>query len=226
VLGLLGRTGSGKSTLARLLLRFHDPAAGSVSVGGVDLRELSADALRGRVAFVTQEVQLFRASVRDNATLFDSDVSDARLREAIDALGLRSWLERLPAGLDTFLAGHGGEGVGLSAGEAQLLALTRVFLKDPGLVVLDEPSSRLDPQTERLLERALDELLARRTAVVIAHRLSTIERADTVLILEDGRPVERGPRAALARDPGSRLAALLRTGPGRGNGSSAPEGGG
>jgi ATP-binding cassette subfamily B protein len=134
-------------------------------------------------------------------------VPDARLIEALHALGLARWLARFPAGLDTPLSG-----ATLSAGEAQLVALARVYLKDPGLIVLDEASSRLDPATEALLGHALDRLLAGRTALIIAHRLSTLARVDEILILELGRVVEYGQRAALAADPGSRLSALLRTG--------------
>ena len=127
----------------------------------------------------------------------------------LDDLGLGPWLRSLPHGLDTDLTA-GGQGV--SAGEAQLLAMARVYLKDPGVVVLDEASSRLDPATERLLERALDTLLADRTCIIIAHRLATVRRADDVLVLQEGRIVEHGPRAALEADPHSRFAALLRTG--------------
>jgi ATP-binding cassette subfamily B protein len=156
-------------------------------------------------------VQLFRATVRDNLTLFDPSISDERILEALDRLGLSAWLARLPVTdsdnlLDTELAPGG---MGLSAGEGQLLAFARVFLRDPGLVILDEASSRLDPGTERLLERAVDGLLAERTAILIAHRLSTVERADDIAIVEDGRIVEHGPRAALAADPTSRFRALL-----------------
>jgi ATP-binding cassette subfamily B protein len=158
---------------------------------------------------VTQAVQLFHASVRDNLTFFDLTVSDARILAVIDELGLREWFDRLPDGLGAMLAPGGG---GLSAGEAQLLAFTRVFLKDPGLVILDEASSRLDPATEALLSRATDRLLANRTGVIIAHRLATVQRADEILILDDGRIAEHGPRAALAADPESRFARLLRAG--------------
>jgi ABC-type multidrug transport system fused ATPase/permease subunit len=129
--------------------------------------------------------------------------------EVLDHLGLRDWVEALPDGLDTSLQAGGG---GLSAGQAQLLAFTRIFLRDPGLVVLDEASSRLDPATEALIERAVDRLLAGRTAVIIAHRLGTVTRADDILILEDGQVVEFGRRVELASDPESRLAQLLRTG--------------
>jgi ATP-binding cassette subfamily B protein len=124
-------------------------------------------------------------------------------------LGLMSWYNTLPAGLDTKLGPGGG---GLSAGQSQLLAFARVFLHDPGLVILDEASSRLDPATERQVEQAVDRLLAGRTAIVIAHRLGTVQRADTILILEDGRPVEIGARTALAGDPHSRFAHLLHKG--------------
>jgi ABC-type multidrug transport system fused ATPase/permease subunit len=188
---------------------------------------------------VTQEVQLFRASVRDNVSFFDPAVADAQILDAFDQLGLTPWLETLPNGLDTVLGAGGGTGgaagvasgtappgadgaapadaaatweAGLSAGEAQLLAFARVFLRDPGLVLLDEATSRLDPATERLIERAVDRLMAGRTAIVIAHRLATVARADSVLVLEGGRLAEWGSRAALAADPGSRLSGLLRAG--------------
>jgi ABC-type multidrug transport system fused ATPase/permease subunit len=209
VLGLLGRTGSGKTTISRLLFRLHDVVEGAVRLGGIDVRDVRLESLRGRVGLVTQDVQLFQATLRDNVALFDDSVPDARLREVFEDLGLDEWLRALPEGLDTLL---GAGGRGLSAGEAQLVALARVFLKDPGLVVLDEASSRLDPATERLLERAVTSLLEGRTGVVIAHRLTTVERADRILILEDGAVVEAGRREDLARDPASRLTRLLRAG--------------
>jgi ATP-binding cassette subfamily B protein len=158
---------------------------------------------------VTQEVQLFQASIRDNLTFFDSAVDDGALEQALRELRLWEWVQARPEGLDTMLTAGGG---GQSAGEAQLLAFARVFLRDPGLVVLDEASSRLDPATENLLERAVDRLFAGRTAIVIAHRLRTVQRADDILILEDGRVVEYGPRTALAGDTRSRFAQLLQAG--------------
>ena len=209
MLGLLGRTGSGKTTISRLLFRLHDPNAGVVRLGGVDVREPAVDDLRSRIAIVTQDVQLFAASLRDNVALFDPSVSDGRLHAVFDELGLGHWLRDLPAGLDTQLGPHGR---GLSAGESQLVALARVFLKDPGLVILDEASSRLDPATERLLEGAIARLLDGRTAVVIAHRLATLDRADRILMIEDGAVAELGGRAALAADPASRFSRLLRLG--------------
>ena len=209
VLGVLGRTGSGKSTLTRLLFRLYDPSQGRVQIGGQDLRAVAQADLRARVGLVTQEVQLFQASLRDNLSFFDTALPDDRLRAALSELRLEGWAAGLPEGLSTQLAAGG---QGLSAGEAQLLAFARVFLKDPGLVILDEASSRLDPATEALLEQAVGRLLAGRTAIIIAHRLRTVQRADDILILEEGRVVEYGPRAALAADPGSRFARLLQTG--------------
>ena len=209
VLGLLGRTGSGKTTLARLVFRLYDPDVGRVSLGGIDVRQPKLTDLRQRVAIVTQDVQLFQASVRDNLTFFDRGVSDERIREAIEALELLDWYRSLPKGLDTRLE-TGGQG--LSAGEAQLLAFTRVLLRDPGLIILDEASSRLDPVTERRIERAIDKLLQDRTAIVIAHRLDTVHRADEIMILEEGTMREYGERERLAGDPNSRFYSLLQTG--------------
>jgi ATP-binding cassette subfamily B protein len=209
VLGVLGRTGSGKSTLTRLLFRLYDPALGEICLGGTDIREVSLVDLRARVGMVTQDVQLFQASVRDNLALFNRSIDEVRLRKALEDLRLWSWVESLPKGLDTPLAAGG---QGLSAGEAQLLAFARVFLKDPGLVILDEASSRLDPFTEALLERAIDRLFQDRTAIIIAHRLQTVQRADQILILENGRVAEHGPRRELASDPRSRFYSLLKTG--------------
>jgi ATP-binding cassette, subfamily B, bacterial len=209
VLGLLGRTGSGKTTLTRLLLRLYDPTEGAVRLGGVDLREVPNAELRARVAIVTQDIQLFSASVRDNLTFFDATIPDTRIMAALDTLGMGEWVRALPSGLDTPLAAGG---TGLSAGQAQLLAFARAFLRDPGLIILDEASSRLDPATERRLEQALTRLLQGRTAIIIAHRLGTLDRVDQIMILEEGRVRERGPRAELARDPSSRFAELLRVG--------------
>ncbi len=209
VLGVLGRTGSGKTTLTRLLLRLYDPTVGTVRLGGIDLRRVPNADLRARVAIVTQDIQLFSATVRNNLTFFDPAIPDAQVMAALDTLGMGDWVRALPDGLDTLLASGG---TGLSAGQAQLLAFARAFLRDPGLIILDEASSRLDPATERQLEQALGRLLHGRTAIIIAHRLGTLERVDHIMILEDGRVRERGLRAKLVRDPDSRFAQLLRVG--------------
>jgi len=208
-LGVLGRTGSGKTTLTRLLFRLYDPASGVIRLDDNDLRAASLSDVRSRVGMVTQDVQLFQATLRDNLTFFNPRLRDEQLERALKELSLWEWAVSLPDGLNTRL---GAGGLGLSAGEAQLLAFTRVFLKDPGLVILDEASSRLDPATENLLERAIDRLFANRTALIIAHRLQTVQRANDILILDEGRVAEAGPRLALAHDPHSRFYGLLQTG--------------
>jgi len=207
--GLLGRTGSGKTTLSRLLFRLYDPSTGNIHLAGTNLRDLTLRALRRRVGMVTQDVELFHATVRDNLTLFDDSIPDEMLLAILEDLGLSAWYASLPDGLDTLLEASGS---GLSAGEAQLLAFARVFLKDPGLVILDEPSSRLDPVTEHLIERAMERLLRNRTAIIIAHRLGTVQRVDEIMIMDDGAIIEHGPRADLASNPSSRFYRLLQTG--------------
>ena len=209
VLGLLGRTGSGKTTLTRLLTRLYDPQAGTIELGEKDIRSVRPDGVRQRVGMVTQDVQLFQAALRHNITFFDRGVPDGQILQVIRELGLWEWYAGLPEGLDTRL---GAGGWGLSAGEAQLLALARVFLKDPGLVILDEASSRLDPATERLLERAISRLLRGRTGLVVAHRLATVQRVDEIMLLEGGQIEEYGPRERLASDPNTHFARLLQTG--------------
>ena len=204
-LGLLGRTGSGKSTLIRLISRLYDPASGTVRLGGVATTEAELNSLRSRVAVVTQDVQLFQASVRDNLTFFDAGIVDERVREALAEVGLLAWAESLPEGIHSSLPAGS-----LSAGEAQLLAFARVLLQDPGLIILDEPSSRLDPATEARLSAAMTRLLAGRSAVVIAHRLGTVARADDILVLGGGQVLEFGRREVLAGQPGSHYARLLR----------------
>src|SRR5829696_1490584 len=207
-LGVVGRTGSGKTTLGRLLLRFWDVDAGAVRVGGVDVRDLTTAALRDRLTVVTQDVDLFRASLRDNLTLFGArPASDEDLHAVLRRVGLERWAATLPDGLDTFVAG----GHGLSAGEAQLVAFARAFLDDPDVVVLDEASSRLDPVTEARIAGATQELLRGRTAVIVAHRLETLASVDEIAVLEAGAVVEHGRRGVLAADPTSRFGRLLRT---------------
>ena len=209
VLGLLGRTGSGKTTMTRLLFRLYDPASGVVRVGGEDISRMPVTRLRRHISMVTQDVRLFHGTVRDNLTFFDESIPDERLVEVIDELRMRPWLDSLPDGLDTRLLSEGG---GLSAGEAQLLAFARVFLKGSGVLILDEASSRLDRSTEQMIERAVDRLVRDRTVIVIAHHLATIRRCDEVLILEQGRVVEHGERERLAADGTTQFHRLLQTG--------------
>ncbi|GGS33309.1 ABC transporter ATP-binding protein [Deinococcus knuensis] len=205
--GLLGRTGSGKTTLTRLISRLYDATAGEITLGSVNITHTPLKELRRRVAVVTQDVQLFQASVRDNLSFFDPTVTDAQVEAALHEVGLGLWLSRLEQGVRTPLPTGS-----LSAGEAQLLAFARVMLRDPSVIILDEPSSRLDPATEALLTAAMTRLLSGRTAIIIAHRLDTVARADRILVLGGGEVLEDGPRADLARDPSSHYAALLRAG--------------
>jgi ABC-type multidrug transport system fused ATPase/permease subunit len=208
VMGLLGRTGSGKTTLTRLLFRLYDPDTGVVKLNGRSLPTIPLAQLRQQVGIVTQDVQLFEANVRDNLTFFDETVGDEAITAVLHDLGLQQWLASLPDGLDTVLQANNG----LSAGEGQLLAFARAFLQEPRLVILDEPSSRLDPATEQLLERAVDKLLHRRTGIIIAHRLATVQRADVIMVMGNGRILEYGRRAQLAADPNSHFYQLLHSG--------------
>ena len=213
VIGLLGRTGSGKTTLTRLLFRLYDPDQGRIRLGNdgrlLDITQLPPQELRRKVGMVTQNIQLFHATVRENLTFFDDSIPDEHILEAIQDLGLGTWFKSLSKGLDTELSSGGG---GLSAGEAQLLAFTRIFLRDPGLVILDEATSCLDPATEHLIEQAVDKLVQNRTAIIVAHRLGTVQRADEILILEDGQIIEYGERLHLMGDPDSHFYHLLETG--------------
>ncbi|MFQ5420835.1 MAG: ABC transporter ATP-binding protein, partial [Anaerolineae bacterium] len=213
VLGLLGRTGSGKTTITRLLFRLYNIQMGQIRLGSgsdaIRIQDAPLRELRQHIGMVTQDVQLFRATVRDNLTFFDRSITDEQILAVIHDLGLAKWLESLTDGLDTELQT---EGSSLSAGEAQLLAFTRVFLKDPGLVILDEASSRLDLATEQLIERAVDKLLANRTGIIVAHRLATVERAHKIMILGNGRIQEYGFYNQLISNPTSQFNHLRQTG--------------
>ena len=206
-LGLLGRTGSGKTTISRLLFRLYEINNGQIRVAGKPIEQIRLNDLRNRIGMVTQDVQLFNATVRENLTLFDPEITDNRILSVIEELELSEWYQSLPNGLDTLL-----EGTGLSAGEAQLLAFARVFLKDPKIVILDEPSSRLDPATEQRIDSAVQRLLKGRTSIIIAHRLGTVQQVDEIMVLADGEIQEHGDRKRLVQDPDSVFSQLLKTG--------------
>jgi ATP-binding cassette, subfamily B, bacterial len=206
---LVGATGAGKSTIAKLVARFYDPTRGSVELDGVDLRRVADAELRRAVVMVTQENFLFAGSVADNVGLGRPAASRAEIEAAAAAVGADEFIAALPEGYDTDVRKRGGR---LSAGQRQMVAFARAFLADPAVLVLDEATSSLDIPTERAVQRALESVLAERTALIIAHRLSTVLIADRVLVVEDGRIVEDGPPEELIEEPsGGRFAALHRT---------------
>lgn len=188
-LALVGPTGAGKSTLAKLMARLYDPQDGSVSFGGVNLRDASMEDLRGRIVVIPQEGFLFDGSVRDNLLIAKPDATEAELLAALNRLGLRERFEALPEGLDTEVRERGSR---LSAGERQLVALSRAALVDPAVLVLDEATSNLDPGTEMLIEAALERLMVGRSVIVVAHRLSTVQRADKIAVVADAQISEIG----------------------------------
>jgi ATP-binding cassette subfamily B protein len=204
---LVGTTGAGKTTIAKLIARFYDPIAGSVTLDGVDLRNIAQTELRRHVVMVTQENFMFSGTIADNIRIGRPDATDAQVRAAAAAVGADRFIESLPDGYDTDVAKRGGR---LSAGQRQLVAFARAFLADPAVLILDEATSSLDIPSERMVQRALETVLADRTALVIAHRLSTVQIADRVLVLEHGHIVEDGPPHELIDRAEGRYAALHR----------------
>ncbi|WP_348536972.1 ABC transporter ATP-binding protein [Nocardioides sp. 503] len=205
---IVGETGSGKSTFAKLLTRLMDPSQGAVLLDGVDVREIGEVSLRRSVVLVPQEGFLFDDTLRANVRYGRLDATDDDIRASADELGLTDWLDGLPRGLDTRV---GQRGESLSAGERQLVALLRAHLADPDLLVLDEATSAVDPQLEMRIGRALERLMGGRTSVTIAHRLSTAEGADEVVVVDQGRVVQRGHHSVLAAETGSVYANLHRS---------------
>ncbi|MDN5717986.1 MAG: ABC transporter ATP-binding protein/permease, partial [Janibacter sp.] len=204
---LVGSSGAGKSTTASLLPRLYDVTSGSITIGGVDVRELSAQALRSTVGVVTQDGHVFHESIRANLSLAKPGATDAELYEAIDGAQLHDVIASLPDGLDTLV---GERGYRLSGGERQRLTIARMLLAAPEVVVLDEATSALDSTNEAAVQQALSRAMSGRTAMVIAHRLSTIRQADTILVVEAGRIVESGSHTELLA-LGGRYAELYAT---------------
>jgi ATP-binding cassette subfamily B protein len=193
-LALVGPTGAGKSTVAKLAARFYDPTSGSVTFGGVDLRDATNRSLRERVVVVPQEGYLFQGTVLDNIRLARAEADETEVRLALQAIGIADRFESLPDGLRTEVNERGTR---FSAGERQLISLARAALVDPAVLVLDEATSSLDPGTELLVEHAIEQLMAGRTVVVIAHRLATARRCDRVGMVSGGRLVELGSHPEL-----------------------------
>ena len=195
-IALVGATGAGKSTLASLLPRFYElkDGDGRISVDGKEIREYGIRALRENIGLVTQESFLFNGSIRENLLMGKPSATDAELWRAVEAANAREFIERLPDKLESIV---GERGVKLSVGEKQRLSIARALLKDPPILILDEATASVDTATERLIQEALEHLMANRTSIVIAHRLSTIVRADQILVLDHGRIIERGTHEEL-----------------------------
>ncbi len=206
VVALVGPSGAGKSTLAHLLLRFMEPNAGQISVGGEPLDDWPADAWRRHIAWVPQQPVLFAGSVAENIRLGRPDASPDEVRAAAALAHADGFIAALPQGYSTPL---GERGARLSGGQAQRIALARAFLVDAPLVILDEPTAHLDPALQRHMDESMARLVRGRSALIIAHRLDTAARADRVIVLDGGQVVEQGPPAALAESGGA-YARLLR----------------
>mgnify|MGYP000704607326 CR=1 FL=1 len=207
LIALVGPSGAGKTTITTLLARLYDPSSGTVRLQGVDLREATLASITASVGVVTQESHLFHDTIRANLLYARPDATEEQMRQALQAAQILPLIEALPQGLDTVV---GDRGHRLSGGEKQRIAIARLLLKGPGLLVLDEATAHLDSESELAVQRALDTALAGRTAIVIAHRLSTIRRADQILVVDDGRIVERGRHQELLA-AGGVYADLYRT---------------
>jgi ABC-type multidrug transport system fused ATPase/permease subunit len=188
-LAIVGTTGAGKSTIIKLLPRLYDPQQGAVRIGGVDVRALDRAALRRRIVVVSQDVFMFSGTLRENLGLGAADVSDERLLEAARRVGADRVIAARPQGLDAPVIERGGN---FSTGERQLIAFARALARDPEILILDEATASVDPETERVIERGIAELMRGRTSIVIAHRLSTIKRASRIVVLHRGELAEEG----------------------------------
>jgi putative ABC transport system ATP-binding protein len=197
---VVGETGCGKTTFAKLLSRMADPTCGRILLSGVDLRQVAPTSRREAVRMVPQDGFLFDTTIRENIRYGEEGATDADIMESLRSLGLDEWVVNLPDGLETAV---GERGESLSVGERQLVALARAQMASPGLLILDEATSAVDPETERMVGDALERLAEGRTTVTIAHRLSTAEAADTVLVFDRGRVVERGHHAELLAKGGT-----------------------
>ncbi len=207
VVALVGRSGAGKTTVTDLVARFHDPTRGRIVLDGSDIRDFRLNTYRDLLAIVQQEVFLFDGSVRDNIAYGRHDATSAEVEDAARRANAHEFIEKLPAGYETFV---GERGVKLSGGQQQRLAIARAFLKSPQILILDEATSNLDTESEQLIQASMASLLAGRTTFVIAHRLSTVRRADMILLMEEGRVIERGAHEELMEARGVYYEMVLR----------------
>ncbi len=207
VIALVGRSGAGKTTVTDLVARFHDPTRGRIALNGTDIRDFRLTTYRDLLAIVQQEVFLFDGSVRENIAYGRHDATLAEVEDAAVRANAHEFIVRLPDGYDTFI---GERGVKLSGGQRQRLAIARAILKSPQILILDEATSNLDTESEQLIQESMTSLLAGRTTFVIAHRLSTIRRADVILLMEDGRIIERGTHEELMESQGAYYGMVLR----------------
>jgi ATP-binding cassette subfamily B protein len=204
---VVGPSGAGKSTLFQLLLRFYDPQAGAIMLDGVDIRDLDLQVLRSAIGIVPQDTVIFSADAMENIRYGRPAASDEEVIAAAKMAAAHEFIERLPEGYKSFL---GERGVRLSGGQRQRIAIARALLKNPPLLLLDEATSALDAESERLVQAALEAAMVGRTTLIIAHRLATVQRADRIIVMEDGRIVETGTHASLVALGGvyANLAAL------------------
>jgi ATP-binding cassette subfamily B protein/subfamily B ATP-binding cassette protein MsbA len=207
VVALVGRSGAGKTTITDLVARFHDPTSGRILLNGTDIRDFRLKSHRGLLALVQQEVFLFDGTVRDNIAYGRHDATDAQVLDAARRANAHEFIEKLPNGYDSII---GERGVKLSGGQRQRLAIARAILANPQILILDEATSNLDTESEQLIQASMSDLLAGRTTFVIAHRLSTIRRADLILLMEEGRVIERGTHEELMELRGAYHAMVLR----------------
>ena len=207
MVALVGPSGAGKTTITHLVARLYDVGGGAVRVGGRDVRDLTLQSLEDAVGYVTQDAHMFHDTIRENLRYAAPDASDEQIWSALEAARIATLVRSMPDALETVV---GDRGYRLSGGERQRLAIARLLLKAPGIVVLDEATAHLDSESEYAVQRALDEALEGRTSLVIAHRLSTVRNADEILVVDDGRIVQRGTHAQLIAE-GGLYADLYRT---------------
>lgn len=204
-LGIIGRTGSGKTTLVKLLAKIYTAQKGSIRINQQDISDISIKSIRENIVYVSQDVYLFDATLRDNITIFNNKIKDEILIGLMNKIGLKEWLENWEQGLDTRINAHA-----ISGGQAQMIALIRAFLKKAHLVILDEAYANIDPLTEKYMQKAMESLFEKRTVIIIAHRLKTLESVNQVMLLEQGMIEEYGTYADLSKNPSSKLYRLLR----------------